>query len=78
METHSLENCIDVLKKIVDAYSSQLDTSILVELNEVIHELKKVHERRTNRAELGRLSLRSLQIIAVVIRLVTDVEDWMK
>ena len=78
MEKRSLENCICTLKKLHDAYSSQLDTSVLDELKKVVVDLEKIREGQKSVTELGQLSLRALQIIAVVLQLVSNLKDWMK
>ena len=78
METQSLENCICILKKLRDAHSSQLDTSVLGEMNQVISELEMVRENRKSMVELGQLSSRALQIIAIIVSLVSNLKDWMK
>ena len=78
MEKRSLENCICTLKKLHDAYSSQLDTSVLDELKKVVVDLEKIREGQKSMTELGQLNLRALQIIAVVLQLVSNLKDWMK
>jgi hypothetical protein len=65
----SCENNVKVLKKVRDVCSSQLDDGVLSDLNRVIDELA---------VEASRLALRALQMIAVLVRLVTDIGDWMK
>ena len=77
MKTHSLENCISTLKKLRDVYSSQLDTSVLVELDGVIADLQEVCERSHSDAEDGKLMMRILQVIATVVHIVTDVSKWL-
>jgi len=78
MNKHSLENCICTLKKLRDVYNSQLDTSILAELDAVIFDLKKVSDHKESEVQLGNLSLRAIQAIAVVISLVSNLKDLMK
>jgi hypothetical protein len=78
METHSLENSISALKKVRDAYSSQFDTSVLAELDLVIEDLERVRNRQISGEKWKELSLRSLQMIATILRLISDVRDWMK
>lgn len=78
MEKLSLENCICTLKKLQNAYSSQLDTGVSDELNKVIADLERIREGQKNAPELGQLSVRTLQIIAVVLQIVSNLKDWMK
>jgi hypothetical protein len=78
MNTHSLENCIATLQKVRDVYSCQLDTSVLIDLDNVIADLKSVHEHRLSREEVGKLTIRAMSLIAVVFHFVTNVKDWMK
>jgi hypothetical protein len=78
MQYNSLKNCIDVLEKVRDAHNSQLDTSVLAELDDVLEELKRLSDEPCGNVELGTLSLQVLQIIGHVISLVTNITDLMK
>jgi hypothetical protein len=78
MEKHSLENCIDSLKRLRDVYSGQLDTSVLEELNSVITALETAHESQLDQTGLGQLSVRAIQVIASVVSLVSNLKEWMK
>ena len=78
METHSLENSISALKKVRDAYSSQFDTSVMAELDLVIEDLERVRDQQISGEKWKELSMRSLQMIATILRLISDVQDWMK
>lgn len=78
MNTHSLENCISTLMKLRDVYSSQLDTSVLVELDGVIADLQEVCDCSHSNAEVGQLMMRTLQAIATVVHIVTNVRDWLQ
>jgi hypothetical protein len=78
METHSLENSISALKKVRDAYSSQFDTSVMAELDLVIEDLERVRNQQITGEKWKELSMRSLQMIATILRLISDVRDWMK
>ncbi|MCY1230839.1 hypothetical protein D3C87_2008300 [compost metagenome] len=78
MNKQSCENNIEVLKKVRDACSSQLDDGVLSDLNRVIDELEKVRDGGLNAAEASRLALRVLQMFAVLVHLVTNIRDWMK
>jgi hypothetical protein len=78
MEPHSLENSIRALKKVRDAYSSQFDTSVVAELDLVIEDLERSCKQRISGEKWKELSMRSLQMIATVVRLISDVQDWMK
>jgi hypothetical protein len=76
MKTHDLKNSIRTLKKLRDTHHSQLDASVLVELDTVIAELMAVD--CTNNVELNTLRLRVLQVIGIVISIITNVRDLMK
>lgn len=78
MQQHSLENCIRTLEKLRDAYNSQLDTSVLAELDAVIADLKKASDHKESEVQLGNLGLRAIQAIALVISLVSNLKDLMK
>ena len=78
MQQHSLENSIRTLEKLRDVYNSQLDTSVLTELNIVISDLKKVSDNKESEMQLGILSLRAIQIIATIISLVSNLKDLIK
>ena len=78
MKKHSLENCIRRLNKLRDVYYSQLDTSVLTELDAVISGLEEVLDRKDSEAQLGNLRVRAIQVIAVVISLVSNLKDLMK
>ena len=78
MQQHSLRNCIRTLEKVRDVYNSQLDTSVLTELDAVISGLKKVSDHKESEVQLGNLGLRAIQAIAVVISLVSNLKDLMK
>ena len=78
MKQHSVENCIRTLEKLRDVYNNQLDTSVLSELNAVISDLKQVADHKESEVQLGNLSLRAIQAIAVVISLVSNIKDLMK
>ena len=77
MKTHDLKNSIRTLQKLRDTHHSQLDASVLVELDTVIADLNMASDC-TNKEELGTLSFRVLQMIGIVISLVTNVRDLMK
>jgi len=78
MQQHSLENCICTLEKLRDVYHSQLDASVLAELDAVISGLKKVIDHKESEVQLGNLGLRAIQAIALVISLVSNLKDLMK
>jgi hypothetical protein len=78
MQHHSVENCIRTLEKLRDVYNSQLDTSVMFELNAVISDLKKVEDRKESEVQLGKLSMRAIQAITLVISLVSNLKDLMK
>lgn len=72
------KDCIRTLEKLRDVYNSQLDTSVLTELNAVISDLKQVSDHKESEVQLGSLGLRAIQAIAVVISLVSNLKDLIK
>jgi small basic protein len=76
MNTH--KNTIRMLEKIRDVYHSQLDISVITELNAVIADLKAVTDSTKNETQLFTQGLRALQVISVVISLVSNLKDLMK
>lgn len=78
MERHRLENSIHALEVLRDAHYSQLDTSVVAEMNTVIDDLKKIREQPGNELVVGRLAVQALQVIACVISLVSNLKDLMK
>jgi hypothetical protein len=77
MDKHTLENLINGLKKARDACSSQLDIGALKELENAISLLEKLREHPQNAEAAETLKLRVLQAVAAVIRIVTDLRDWL-
>jgi hypothetical protein len=79
MKSSILKNCIATLEKLRDVYESQLDARVLAELDEVIANLKKkARDGEQDDVRLGILSLRALELIEYVIKLVTNVTELMK
>jgi len=79
MKASTLKNCIATLIQLRDAYKSQLDARVLVELDEVIAELKgKISDDDQSEERLGNLSLRTLELINYIVKLVTNITDLMK
>lgn len=78
MQFDSLKNCIDTLQRLRDAHYSQLDTSVLNELDEVIAELSKLSVTQQSVVKLGTHSLRTLQVISQVVSLISNINDLMK
>ena len=77
MDKQTCKNHIAVLKKVRDACDSQLDIGVKVELNAVIEALQQHLESRAYEVEVATLSLRALQIIAVIVTIVTNIRDKM-
>ena len=78
MNAHSLENCISTLIQLRDVHSSQLDTSVLVELESVITDLQMVRDRAHSSAEVRQLMMRALQVIGIIVHIVTNLRDWLQ
>ena len=77
MDKHTLENLINGLKRARDASSSQLDIGALKELENAISLLEKLREHPQNAEAAETLKLRVLQTVAAVIRIATDLRDWL-
>lgn len=78
MNMQSCEKNIEVLLKVRDACSSQLDDGVLSDLDRVIEELKVARDIGLSVVEASRLALRALQMIAMVVHIVTNIGDHMK
>ncbi|MEB6537035.1 hypothetical protein MXM51_21180 [Pantoea stewartii] len=79
MDNHTLKNTIATLEKLRDAYCSQLDAGALAELDEVLEHLRS-HRISPKKCAVRTddIVFRALRIIDVVLRLVTNIVDWMK
>lgn len=77
MNKRNFEKSVRTLKSFRDMYYSQLDISVVTELNAVIVELEKA-DSQLNIERKGKLGLRALQVIGVVISLVSNIRDLMK
>lgn len=76
MGTHTYENSVALLKKLLDAYQSQLDAGVIVEINAVIADLESGCDcQDTNSGE--KLARRALNVIADVVRIVSNITDLM-
>lgn len=78
MKQSSLKNCIVTLERVRDAYSSRLDTSVLVELDDVIAQFKRLSESGQDEVKLGKLSYQALQIISQIVSVVSNIASLMK
>ena len=79
MNSSSLKNCIVTLEKLRDAFESQLEARVLVELDEVIADLKE-KSRDDDRSDerLGAPGVRALALIEYIIKVVTNITELMK
>lgn len=78
MKYGNLKRNIATLNRLRDAYHSQLDASTLAELDDLIQKLTRLEEVGNSDASLGELALRSLRIIDNVLRLVTNLANWLQ
>ena len=78
MQYNSIKNCIATLQSVRDTHYSQLDASVLLELDEVIAELTKLSNIKQSDIKLGSLSNKTLQVISLVINIITNINDLMK
>ncbi|SQI42067.1 Uncharacterised protein [Leminorella richardii] len=79
MNHDTLKNTIATLEKLRDAHCSQLDAGALAELEDVLRQLR-IHRDSPVRSgfRFDDIVFRALRIIDVVVRLITDIDDWMK
>lgn len=79
MNHDTLKNTIATLEKLRDAHCSQLDAGALAELDEVLEHLRSYrHSPDKCAVRKDDIFFRALRIIDVVLRLVTNIADWMK
>ena len=78
MKNETLLNCIETLEKVRNAHYSQLDTSVLAELENVIEELKKLQNSKQNKIELSVISPKVLQVISHVVGIVCSITNLIK
>lgn len=77
MDTRTKENSVAVLKRIRDVYQSQLDASVIAEIDAVIVSLEEHIDRP--KAKTGEaIGFRVLTLIADLVRLLTNVSELMK
>lgn len=77
MKKRNFEKCVRTLKNLRDMYYSQLDISVVTELNAVITELERADDQ-LNFERKQKLGLRTLQVIGEIISLVSNIRDLMK
>jgi len=77
MKRRKFEDSVRTLKSLRDTYHSQLDISVVTELNAVIDELEKA-DSQLNIVSKQDLGLRALQVVGGIISLVSNVHDLMK
>lgn len=77
MNTLSKKESIEVLKKLRDVYQSQLDTSVIAELNEVIAALERSGCDCSGSDTAEDWPYRALKVIGQVLRIITDITSLM-
>ena len=78
MEVKDLKNSITTLQKLRDAHHSQLDTCVLLELDEVIAELKKLSDNKQSVIKLGTLSMKAVLLVSQILQVITNITDLIK
>ena len=79
MKSETLKNSIATLEKLRDAHYSQLDASVLAELDDVLRQLRGMPESSGKRElDYGEFLDRVLRILDIVIRAVSNLTDWMQ
>nr|WKF57012.1 hypothetical protein HUO10_001488 [Paraburkholderia busanensis] len=76
MQKDALTVAIATLQKLREIYHSQLDASVLAELDDVLELLKQQFER-LEVIRRGELECRVFRIFAMVLRIVTNITDLM-
>ena len=74
MDSHTRENCIWVLKRLLDVHQGQLDTSVIVEIEALIATL----EDSRNIQPSSEWRWRTLKAIADVVTIVTNLSNLMR
>lgn len=77
MDTKTKENSIKLLKELLDVYQSQLDASVIAEIEAVVTALERGCDCSGAKAS-KEWGMRVLTLIADVLRLVTNISDLMK
>lgn len=75
MDSRTKESSILTLKRLRDAYQSQLDTSVIVEIEAVIAALENDSSTTCSRSEYW--GQQALKVIAEVLQIVTNISDLM-
>ncbi|WGL96676.1 hypothetical protein [Arsenophonus nasoniae] len=79
MKNQTLKNCITTLQALRDAHYSQLNASALAELDEILQQLINLSESSEMRKQKhDKLVDRTLRIIDIIVRLVSNISDWMQ
>jgi hypothetical protein len=78
MHKHNLKEIIATLNKLRDVYHSQLDASDRAELDDVLKELTRLDQLEKRDVPLGEIALRGLSIIDNILRVVTNVTNFLK
>jgi hypothetical protein len=78
MHLNKLKQSIATLEKLRAAHHSQLDASAKAELDDVLKELTRLDQLEKREVPLGEIALRSLSIIDNVLRVVTNVTNFLK
>jgi hypothetical protein len=78
MHKHNLKEIIATLNKLRDVYHSQLDASDRAELDDVLKELTRLDQLEKRDLPLGEIALRGLSIIDNILRVVTNVTNFLK
>jgi hypothetical protein len=78
MHSHKLKESIATLEKLRAAHHSQLDASVMAELDDVLKELTRLDQLGKRDVPLGEIALRGLSIIDNILRVVTNVTNFLK
>ena len=77
MDQQILTKGINELKKVVGESRSQLDIGAMEKIEEVIASLKELRDQPPEATDAATQKLRTLQKVAALVSLMTNVKDWM-
>lgn len=79
MNHEILKNTIATLEKLRDVHCSQLDACVLAELEDVLQQLRSHLNNPVKRGiRFGDLIDRFFRIIDIALRMITNIDHWMK
>lgn len=77
MNRRTVENCVETLQKVLDVHQSQLGTGTVEEIEVVIAVLKEHRDSWNSNGVPVEWAARVLKILGDVVRLITNVNDFL-